>query len=156
MMFLIMSFCWRRCSLLLHHMGRLYSHFKPRCLHALQLGLPSSHFFRLSRHVKQPKCSIVSHGACRQKNSYSPVRERRCILEDVCLEAAEVVGAAMLAPGLLEDGVFDEAIGKSTYNLEDSQPNTEGVESTGTSKRKDSASRETRATIKLEACPASF
>lgn len=87
-----------------------------------------------------------------------PVRERLCILEGVCLETAEVVGAAIFAPGLLEDGVFDEAIGtvQVHINLEYSQPNTERREPTGTTKRKGSASRETRASIKLEARPASF
>ena len=32
---LIVSFCCLRCSLLLHHNGLLYSHFSPKCLHAL-------------------------------------------------------------------------------------------------------------------------
>jgi hypothetical protein len=54
---LMSSFCFLRCSLLLHHIGRLYSQLRPRCLHALHLGLASSHFFRRRRHVKHPACS---------------------------------------------------------------------------------------------------
>lgn len=60
MIFLITSFCFFRWSLLLHHSGLLYSHFSPRCLHALQHGFPSSHFFLRSRQVKQPdRVSVV-------------------------------------------------------------------------------------------------
>lgn len=51
MIILMLSFCSRRWSLLLHHMGLLYSHRSPRCLHAVQDGEPSSHFFRRSLHV---------------------------------------------------------------------------------------------------------
>src|SRR3569833_2477033 len=54
MMVLMSSLCFLRASLLLHHMGRLYSHTRPRCLQAVHMGEPSSHFFRLSLHVKQP------------------------------------------------------------------------------------------------------
>jgi hypothetical protein len=63
MMFFILSFCCRRCSLLLHHIGLLYSQQSPRCLQALQPGLPSSHFFRRNLHVKQPvlQVSKLSH-----------------------------------------------------------------------------------------------
>ena len=65
MMFLITSFCCLRCSLLLHHIGRLYSHFNPRCLQARHEGFPSSHFFLRRRHVKHP-----AHN-CQQKKSPS-------------------------------------------------------------------------------------
>jgi hypothetical protein len=60
MMFLMTSFWFRLCSLLLHHIGRLYSHFRPRCLHARQEDFPSSHFFRRRRHVKHPAQLPVS------------------------------------------------------------------------------------------------
>lgn len=115
MMFLMISFCCRRCSLLLHHIGRLYSHFNPKCLQALQLGLPSSHFFRRNLHVKQPvlqlSATVLVANPCKSVRNNPPVRDRRCILEGVCLEAADAVGAAMFAPALLEGGVFDEDIG---------------------------------------------
>lgn len=51
MMTLISSLCLRLSSLLLHHCGRLYSHWSPRCLHAVHRGVPSSHFFRRNRQV---------------------------------------------------------------------------------------------------------
>ena len=51
MIILILSFWTRRWSLLLHHMGLLYSHRSPRCLQAVQAGEPSSHFFLRSLHV---------------------------------------------------------------------------------------------------------
>lgn len=51
MMALISSLRCLRLSLLLHQFGRLYSHPSPRCLHAEQLGSPSSHFFRLNLQV---------------------------------------------------------------------------------------------------------
>lgn len=54
MMFLMSSLCCRRASLLLHHMDRLYSYCRPRCLQAVHMGAPLSHFFLLSLHVKHP------------------------------------------------------------------------------------------------------
>ncbi len=51
MIILMSSLCFLRASLLLHHMGRLYSHWRPRCLHAVHVGVPSSHFFRRSLQV---------------------------------------------------------------------------------------------------------
>jgi hypothetical protein len=91
MMFLIFSFCCLRCSLLLHHIGRLYSHFNPRCLQALHPGFPSSHFFLRNLHVKHP------------------VRERRCIFVGVCFELAEF-GPDMFGDDLLEQGDFTSGI----------------------------------------------
>lgn len=83
MMFFILSFWFRRCSLLLHHIGLLYSQERPKCLQALQPGLPSSHFFRRNRHVKQP------------------VRDLRCIFEGVCFDA-DVFGPDIFVDVLLE------------------------------------------------------
>ena len=97
MMFFIISFWFRRCSLLLHHMGRLYSHLSPRCLHARQDGLPSSHFLRRRRQVKQP------------------VRERRCILVACCFAA---FAALVVVPTIVdecfpaEDGAEEEDMDK--------------------------------------------
>ncbi len=51
MIILMSSFCFLRASLLLHHIGRLYSHARPRCLHAVHMGVPSSHFFLRNLHV---------------------------------------------------------------------------------------------------------
>lgn len=86
MMFFIRSFWFLRCSLLLHHIGRLYSQESPKCLQALHPGLPSSHFFRRNLHVKQP------------------VRERRCIFDDgVCFEAEDGFGPDMFANVLLDE-----------------------------------------------------
>jgi len=48
---LMSSLCFLLASLLLHHIGLLYSHARPRCLQAVQAGEPSSHFLRLSLHV---------------------------------------------------------------------------------------------------------
>lgn len=62
-LFLMLSFCNFRCSLLLHHIGLLYSHFNPRCLHALHCPFPSSHFFRRKRQVKQPVALLVDASA---------------------------------------------------------------------------------------------
>lgn len=84
MMFFILSFWFLRCSLLLHHIGRLYSQDNPKCRQALQPGLPSSHFFRRNLHVKQP------------------VRERRCIFEGVCFAADDVFGPDMFVVVLAE------------------------------------------------------
>ena len=55
MMFLMTSFWALLCSLLLHQIGLLYSHLRPRCLHARHEFLPSSHFLRRRRHVKHPE-----------------------------------------------------------------------------------------------------
>ena len=62
MISLIISLCCFLRSGCCHQPGRLYSQSTPRCLQARQTGLDSSHFFRRSRHVKQPE------------------RERLCIL----------------------------------------------------------------------------
>lgn len=76
---LIKSFCFLRVSLLLHHVGRLYSQSRPRFRQALHRGLSSEHFFLLSRHVKQP---IIN-----QSNAYLtvelsvPERDLLCIFE---------------------------------------------------------------------------
>jgi hypothetical protein len=60
MMFLMTSFWFFLCSLLLHHTGLLYSHLRPRCLQARHEFLPSSHFLRRRRHVKHP-AEMVSY-----------------------------------------------------------------------------------------------
>ena len=56
-------------------------------------------------------CQIVSAGAWAQipasVRNNAPVRERRCIFDEVCFEAEDVFGAAMFAPDLLVGGVFD-------------------------------------------------
>ena len=105
MMFLICSFWLRLCSLLLHHIGLLYSHWRPRCLQARQADFPSSHFFRRKRHVKHPaelplaKCpSAGSLRAC-QRGQGVPVRDRRCIFAAACFAAL----AALLVPAMVED-----------------------------------------------------
>lgn len=59
MMPLMTSFCFLLVSLLLHQLGRLYSHSSPRFLHALQRGFSSEHFFRLNRHVKHPDLDLL-------------------------------------------------------------------------------------------------
>lgn len=51
MMVLMSSLCCLLASLLLHHMGRLYSQQSPKCLHAVHIGVPSSHFFLLNLQV---------------------------------------------------------------------------------------------------------
>jgi len=51
MIFLMFSFWFLRSSLLLHHIGLLYSQRSPRCLQAVQDGVPSSHFFLRRRQV---------------------------------------------------------------------------------------------------------
>ena len=61
----MVSLCWRRCSLLLHHIGLLYSHLRPRWRQALQAALPSSHFLRRKRQVKHPRLGSVSSGCNR-------------------------------------------------------------------------------------------
>jgi hypothetical protein len=71
-------------------MGRLYSQDSPRCLQALQPGLPSSHFFRLNLQVKHP------------------VRERRCIFDEgVCFDPGVVFDPDIFVDDLLGEVVFD-------------------------------------------------
>lgn len=101
MMFLISSFCFLLWSLLLHHIGLLYSQVRPRCLQALHLGLPSSHFFLRNRHVKQPCKSVNIYArdykgaSCICAFSNVPERDLRCILEEVFV--GDDLGAAMEA-----------------------------------------------------------
>lgn len=76
---LIRSFCFLRVSLLLHQIGRLYAHSRPRLWQASQRGLPSGHFFFLSRHVKQP--IIDQWRALPHPRSSVPERHLRCIFE---------------------------------------------------------------------------
>src|SRR5690242_122651 len=63
MMFLMTSFWFLLCSLLLHHTGLLYSHLRPRCLQARHEFFPSSHFFRRRRHVKHPAMQLAKRSA---------------------------------------------------------------------------------------------
>lgn len=114
-MFLISSFCLRRISLLLHHSGLLYSQHRPRCLHALHFGLPSSHFFRRSRHVKHPTDPPVSHASYNHPSIQCvdiPDLDRLCILAASFLAASDMddfeAGAGATAAGLVDEGAMED------------------------------------------------
>lgn len=97
MMFLMISFWARLCSLLLHHIGLLYSHLRPKCLQARHEDFPSSHFFLRRRHVKHP------------------VLERRCIFVAACFAALAVFAVpTIVADGLVTDDGAEEEDMKSS------------------------------------------
>ena len=69
-------------------------------MHALQAGLPSSHFFLRNLQVKQPETSqfIEAHGLMHPRYNV-PDRDRLCIFAAAALASAEsaFLDAAMLA-----------------------------------------------------------
>jgi len=119
---LIRSFCFLRVSLLLHQIGRLYSHSRPRLRQASQRGLSSEHFFLLSRHVKQPITD--QWRALPHLTAFVPERHLRCIFErlgrssslcdhhNICSGSrAQLPEAHVLVPHpCRSDAHFDQAI----------------------------------------------
>lgn len=125
MMFLMLSFSFRRFSLLLHHEGRLYSQPRPRCVQALQLGLPSSHFFLRNRQVKHPALVSLNHPKLYTRANSSihiPDRDRRCIFALGAVESLtlvlemELLGRAFGATMVVE-GFFRAAKGFGGISL---------------------------------------
>lgn len=82
----------------------------------MHAGLPSSHFFLRSRHVKQPDSTTHTRQSsielwtirCTRHEGNAPDRERRCILAATALASAAVVvavGGAFLGAAILEMGL---------------------------------------------------
>lgn len=128
-LFLTISFWNFLSSALAHQMGRLYSHFTQRLIHAEQDGCFSSHFLRRRRQVKQPEgispCpAYLAAYPCNTANI--PERDRLCDLLILSIVPAEAPSldddtadsrAAFFAAALAAADFFFAAAGIVTVNF---------------------------------------